>query len=246
MKMINKSIIMALSLWLLQGCTTLMNKSSNDYFTSKVYLKDFKLNQSLSREMISFIQNYYPSSKTTFYFQLDQSAYEQGSVIEDSLRNVGYGVSYIKEEGRIPFAYKIDFIDKGVIRTTYNIGSATLSRLYRVKGKTVKAISAFTTRGFRKALYRSNNRNNNITSNHGTYKKALVTIATLRIRNRPSTKGEVVGKYHKNALVYVETPIKNNLGEEWSRVVQRDTQGKVVYANQSNQYIASQYLHYLN
>jgi len=237
---------MALSLWLLQGCTTLMNKSSNDYFTSKVYLKDFKLNQSLSREMISFIQNYYPSSKTTFYFQLDQSAYEQGSVIEDSLRNVGYGVSYIKEKGRIPFAYKIDFIGKNIIRTTYNISSSTLSRLYRVKGKEVQAISAFTTRGFKKTLYRSNSTNNYITSNHDDYKKALVTIATLRIRDKPSTKGEVIGKYHKNALVYVEAPIKNNLGEEWSRVIQRDSQGQVVYSNNANKYIASQYLNYLN
>jgi len=227
---------MALSLLLLNGCTGLMNNNSNNHFTSKVNLKDYTLNQSLSKEMIAFIQNYYPSSKTTFYFQLDQSAYEQGSIIEDSLRNVGYGVSYIKEEGRIPFAYKIDFIAKNIIRTTYNIGSSTLSRLYRVNGKEVKAISAFTTRGFQKALYRT----------HSDYKKAIVTIATLRIRNKPTRKAEVIGKYHKNALVYVEAPIKNSLGEEWSRVIQRDSRGQAVYSNSSTQYIASQYLNYLN
>ena len=237
---------MALSLWLLNGCTGLMNNSSNNHFTSKVNLKNFKLNQSLSKEMITFIQNYYPSSKTTFYFQLDQSAYEQGSIIEDALRNVGYGVSYIKEEGRIPFAYKIDFIAKGIIRTTYNIGSSTLSRLYKVKGKSLRSISAFTTRGFRKALYRTNHISTNMTSNHSNYKKAIVTIATLRIRNKPSTKGEVIGKYHKNALVYVEAPIENSLGEEWSKVIQRDSQGEVIYANNSTKYIASKYLDYLN
>ena len=246
MKSINKSIIMILSLLLVNGCTGLINNNSNNHFTSKVNLKDYKLNQSLSKDMITFIQNYYPSSKTIFYFQLDQSAYEQGSIIEDSLRNVGYGVSYIKEEGRIPFAYKIDFIAKGIIRTTYNIGSSTLSRLYKVKGKKVKAISAFTTRGFRKALYRTNNKNAYTTSNHSDYKKAIVTIATLRIRNKPSTKGEVIGKYHKNALVYVETPIENSMGEEWSRVIQRDSQGQAVYSNGSTKYIASQYLNYLN
>ena len=246
MKSIKKGIIIFFSLLLLNGCTGLMNNSSNNHFTSKVNLKDFKLNQSLSKEMITFIQNYYPSSKTTFYFQLDQSAYEQGSVIEDSLRNVGYGVSYIKEEGRIPFAYKIDFIAKNIIRTTYNIGSSTLSRLYRVKGKEVKAISAFTTRGFQKALYRTHNKNAYTASNHSDYKKAIVTIPTLRIRNKPSTKGEVIGKYHKNALVYVEAPIKNSLGEEWSRVIQRDSRGQAVYSNSSSEYIASQYLNYLN
>ena len=214
MKSINKSIIMAFSLLLLNGCTGLMSNSSNNHFTSKVNLKDFKLNQSLSKEMITFIQNYYPSSKTTFYFQLDQSAYKQGSIIEDSLRNVGYGISYIKEKGRIPFAYKIDFIAKNIIRTTYNIGSSTLSRLYRIKGGKVKAISAFTTKGFQKPIYKTTNKNIYTVSIHNDYRKAIVTIPTLRIRNNPSTKGKVIGKYHKDALVYVENPIQNSLGVE--------------------------------
>ncbi|CAA6801721.1 MAG: Unknown protein [uncultured Sulfurovum sp.] len=243
MKNINKIVIMALSLWLLNGCTGLMNNNANNHFTSKVNLKNFKLNQSLSKEMIAFIQNYYPNSKTTFYFQLDQSAYEQGSVIENALRNVGYGVSYIKEEGRIPFAYKIDFIAKNIIRTTYNIGSSTLSRLYKVQGERVKAISAFTTRGFRKALYR---KNTHLTSNHSNYKKAIVTITTLRVRNKPSRKGKVIGKYHKDALVYVEAPIENSLGEAWSKVIQRDSQGNAIYSNDTKEYIASKYLNYLN
>lgn len=223
-----------------------MHSGSNNHFTSKVNLKDFKLNQSLSKEMISFIKNYYPSSKTTFYFQLDQSAYEQGSIIENSLRNVGYGVSYIKEEGRIPFAYKIDFIAKNIIRTTYNIGVSTLSRLYRVKEGKVKAISPFTTRGFQKALNKTNQKKSYVSSTYSDYKKAIVTIATLRIRNQPSTKGNVIGKYHKNTLVYVEDPIENSLGEEWSRVIQRDSQGRVIYSNDFTEYIASKYLNYLN
>jgi len=193
MKSINKSIIMAFSLLLLNGCTGLMSNSSNNHFTSKVNLKDFKLNQSLSKEMITFIQNYYPSSKTTFYFQLDQSAYKQGG---------------------IPFAYKIDFIAKNIIRTTYNIGSSTLSRLYRIKGGKVKAISAFTTKGFQKPIYKTTNKNIYTVSIHNDYRKAIVTIPTLRIRNNPSTKGKVIGKYHKDALVYVENPIQNSLGVE--------------------------------
>ena len=237
---------MAFSLLLLNGCTGLMNNNSSTHFTSKVNLKDFKLNQSLSKDMISFIQNYYPSSKTTFYFQLDQSAYEQGSIIEDALRNVGYGVSYIKKRGRIPFAYKIDFIAKGIIRATYNIGSSTLSRLYRVNGESLRATSAFTTRGFQKTLYRGNSINSYGASNNANYKKAIVTISTLRIRNKPSKKGRIIGKYHKDALGYVEAPITNNLGESWSRVIQRDGQGEVIYSNNATKYIASQYLDYLN
>ena len=246
MKSIKTMVIMILSLWVLNGCAGIMNNNANAHFTSKVKLKDFKLNQSLSKDMIAFIQNYYPRSKTTFYFRLDKSAYEQGSIIEDSLRTVGYGVSYIKEEGRIPFAYKIDFIAKGIIRTTYNIGSSTLSRLYKVNNQNIKPISAFTTRGFKKPLYRDNPNNTYLTEDNGHYKKAIVTIQTLRIRNKPSTKGKVIGKYHKDALVYVEMPTQNALGEKWSRVIQRDSQGRIVSSTDSKKYIASQYLNYLN
>ena len=81
MKSINIIAIMTFSLWLLSGCSGLINNPTNSHFTSKVNLKNFKLNQSLSKEMIAFIQNYYPHSKTTFYFQLDQSAYEQGNYL---------------------------------------------------------------------------------------------------------------------------------------------------------------------
>ena len=155
MKSINKITIMAIILLITNGCSGLINNTKSRHFTSKVNLNDYKLNQSLAKDMIEFIQNYYPNSKTTFYFQLDKSAYDQGAVIEDALRNVGYGVSYIKKRNRIPFAYKIDFITKDIIRTTYHIGSATLSRLYKVNGKEVNTASPFTTRGFKKSLYRS-------------------------------------------------------------------------------------------
>jgi len=242
MKSINIIAIMTFSLWLLSGCSGLINNHANSHFTSKVKLKDFKLNQSLSKDMIAFIQNHYPRSQTTFYFKLDSSAYKQGSVIESSLRNVGYGVTYIKEEGRIPFAYQIDLIAKGIIRATYNIGTSTLSRLYRINGQNIKPISAFTSRGFKQALYK----NTPLTSNNGHYKKAIVTIRTLRIRNQPSTKGKVIGKYHKDALVYVTAPTTNALGEKWSRVIQRNSQGEIVSSLKRKQYIASQYLDYLN
>lgn len=246
MQGIKTIIIMTLSLWLWSGCSALSNNSAKNHFTSKVKLKDFKLNQSLSQEMISFIENYYPRSQTTFYFQLDKSAYKQGSIIESSLRNVGYGVSYIKEEGRIPFAYQIDLIAKGIIRATYNIGASTLSRLYRINGQHIKAISPFTTRGFKEPLYRNIQKNSYPTSNDGQYKKAIVRIKTLRIRNKPSTKGEVIGKYHKDALVYVTAPTTNALGEKWSRVIERNSQGEIVSSSKPKPYIASQYLDYLN
>lgn len=237
---------MIFSLLLLNGCSGFMSNTPSTHFTSEVNLKNFKLNHSLSKDMISFIQNYYSRSKTTFYFQLDQSAYAQGSSIENTLREAGYGVSYIKKEGRIPFAYKIDFIDKGVIRATYNIGSSTLSRLYRVNGKNLNPISAFTSRGFKQTLHRTQITPSYTTKIHTNYRKAIVIIPTLRVRNKPSKRGKVIGKYHKNSLIYVEDPIINNLGKSWSRVIERDSQGQVVYSNNGNKYIASKYLHYLN
>jgi hypothetical protein len=211
--------------------------------------------------MVNFIQNYYPVSKTTFYFQLDSSAYSQGVAIEDALRNVGYGISYMKKRGRIPFAYKIDFIDENIMRTTYNIGKSTLSRLYNIEEGNISPRSAFTTRGFKKHIYNtsyinsySNNRIvtktypsieqriSNYTNNNSNeiIRKALVSIPVLNIRNKPSKKGEIVGQYTKNTLIYIASTVVNNKGEKWCRVIQKD------FSNNQHEYISSRYIKYLN
>jgi len=135
------------------GCIELFEKEKGGHFTSHVNLNNTQLNPIITQEMIDFIGNYYLSSKTTFYFQLDSSAYSQGITIENALRNAGYGVSYIEKDERIPFAYKIDFIDQNIMRATYNIGTSTLSRLYSIEGENISPLSAFTKRGFKKPIY---------------------------------------------------------------------------------------------
>ena len=153
MKNIKKTILITLALLITNGCSGFLNNEKHNYFTSQVNLKDSKLTPIITNDMVNFIQNYYPVSKTTFYFQLDSSAYKQGIVIENALRNVGYGISYIKKKGQIAFAYKIDFISENIIRTTYNIGKSTLSRLYNIEGGNISPRSAFTTRGLKKHFY---------------------------------------------------------------------------------------------
>ena len=261
MNNIKKTILITLALLITNGCSGLLNSEKHGHFTSQVNLKDSKLTPAITNDMVKFIQNYYPVSKTTFYFQLDSSAYSQGVAIEDALRNVGYGISYMKKRGRIPFAYKIDFIDENIMRTTYNIGKSTLSRLYTIEEGNISPQSAFTSRGFKKSIKHTSHINtptykkpvtkiypliehkpSNYINNSSVEitKKALVSIPVLNIRNEPSKKGKIIGKLYKDYLVYVESTIINNKGEKWCKVIQKDFQ------NNQHEYISSRYIKYLN
>lgn len=234
-------LLITLGLLIVNGCSA----TKQGHFTSEVGVNASQLNASVTQDMVNFIQNYYPISTTTFYFQLDPSAYKQGEAIEDALRNVGYGVSYIKKKGRIPFAYKIDFIEKDIMRATYNIGSSTLSRLYNVETEQTTPASAFTTRGFSKRIYTNFNPLSSGSSNGASLQKAMVTIPILNIRNQPSSKGKIVGQYKKNALLFVEPAITNKVGEQWCKVISKDKYNNPIYSNKNSKYIASRYIKYI-
>ncbi len=236
MKIIRKIPLITLALLTLNSCSNLLNGKEDEYFISQVSLNHFKLNQTITQDMINFIKRYYLVPKTTFYLQLGSSINTHNTIIEEALRNAGYGVTYKKNRVAIPFAYKIDFIDDNIIRATYNIGLATLSRLYRVEDNKVIPISAFTTRGLKKTIYQNNT--------HSSYnlKKAIVLTPVLNIRNRPSLKGKIVGKYYKDTIIYVEEPIISS-GRKWSRVVKQNLSSRDISSN--NKYVSSRYIQYI-
>lgn len=232
---IKKTLLITLGLLIVNGCSA----TKQGHFTSQVGVNASQLNASITQDMVNFIENYYPLSTTTFYFQLDPTAYKQGEAIEDALRNVGYGVSYIKKKGRVPFAYKIDFIDEDIMRATYNIGSSTLSRLYSVDAEQSTPLSAFTTRGFSKRISSHLNPIDTTSSNDTSLRKAMVSIPALNIRNKPSSQGKIVGQYKKNALIFVEPAVTNSVGEQWCRVISTNK-------HKNPKYIASRYIHYVD
>jgi hypothetical protein len=246
MMTIKKVTLITLALLIINGCSGMFSSSNERHFTSEVSLKNSTINHMVTEDMLRFIQNYYPL-KSTFFFQLNPSAYKQGEVIEDALRNAGYGVSYIKKKGRIPFAYKIDYIDEEIMRTTYNIGSATLSRLYRIRGEKAIPTSPFTTRGLRAKLPISSNLNHYRKSSYNPsssteIRRAMVKMKALNIRDRPTSKGKVIGKYYKDMVIYVDSPITNKRGGRWSRVVQDPTGS----TNNKEGYIASRFIKYMD
>ena len=248
MKSIKNLKLITLALLILNGCSGIFGNGQKGHFTSQVSLENTTLIPSVTQDMVNFVKNYYPISKTTFYFQLDSSSYNQGIMIENALRKVGYGISYIKKRGRIPFAYKIDFVDKEIMRTTYNIGLSTLSRLYNIDGGKATAISSFTTRGLKKRIDKTPPNKVTISSNYtiidnaiSDTKKAIITIKALNIRDRPSSKGKILGQYYKNSLVYVEAPTVNKKREKWSRIVEDDG----ILKSTQNRYIASRYIKYI-
>ena len=151
-----QSIAVFVLLLALSGCG-LFNKKV-PYYTSTVDLNRHQVSSVIVNDLIGFLKKYYPQAKTTFFVTLDSSAKRYGKRYIDSLRRVGYSVTYEKNKASIPFAYKVDFVTKDSIRVTYNIDDATISKIYLIKDRSLVSLSPFTTRNFDRKLFNNNYR----------------------------------------------------------------------------------------
>lgn len=226
-KTVSLSLFTAL---LFGGCSTLLN-SDKEYYTSKVALNSKPVHQSIIKDITHFLTPYYPISQTTFAVTIEDSSYTYGLELENGLRRAGYGVVYLANEGTVPFAYKLSYINKSIIRATYNVGSANISRLYQQKGAALKAISPFTTRGLPQKLAL---RQPAPSPQTPSLESATVIASTLNVRNLPSVEGEIVDRYTQGMTLQVDVPFTSR-GELWCKVY--DESGE-------ERYVATKYIEY--
>jgi len=231
MKISNKIAIASLiSLLYFTGCTPIFN-NSKEYYVSKVELNSTPVHQNIINDIAHFLTQYYPIGQTTFAITIEDSSYKYGIELENALRKAGYGITYHQKEGAIPFAYKLDLINKTIIRATYNIGSANISRLYQQNATTLKAITPFTARGLRKKIFI-----NRTTPQQHVLKSATVTALALNVRSQPSTNAKVIDRYHKGDILQVY-PSFIHEGASWSKVHSKSG---------IECYIATKYISYLD
>lgn len=216
-----------LALLLLTGCT----HNTKAYYVSKVALNSSPVHQNIIEDITDFLPQYYPVTQTTFAITTEDSSYKHGLELENALRKIGYGVTYHSKEGTIPFAYKLDLVNKTIIRATYNIGSANISRLYQQNASNLQAITPFTTRGLGQKVFV-----NTLSTKQGALKSATVTALTLNVRNQPSTNAKMIDKYHKGDTIQVESSFMSG-GVAWAKV-----------HNESGIecYVATKYIRYLD
>lgn len=231
MKISTKRILIALIAPILfNGCIS----TKETYYTSKVALNNKHINKIIAEDIVSFLKQHYPI-KTTFSIKIEDSSYTYGVNLEDHLRKAGYGLIYIPKKEATPFAYKLDFINKNIIRATYNIGSANISRLYRQNQNTFIPITPFTTRGL-KNTYIYNTNSLEKTPNHKNTKEAIVTAHILNARSTPSTQGKITMKYTKDSMLIIGDEFTSDTGQKWCQV----------YNEYPKQYVSCQYIKYLN
>jgi len=216
-----------LALLLFTGCT----HNTKAYYVSKVKLNNQSVHQRIIDDITNFLPQYYSVTQTTFSITIDDSSYKHGFELENALRKMGYGITYNPKQGTIPFAYKLDLINKNIIRATYNIGSANMSRLYKQNSTSIQAITPFTTRGLGKKVFV-----NTLNAKQGDLKSATITVLTLNVRNKPSTNAKVIDKYHKGDTIQVESSFRRK-GVSWA---------KVYTENGTECYVSTKYIRYLN
>lgn len=231
MKISNKTAVASfIALLYFTGCAPLFN-NDKEYYVSKIELNSTPVHQNIINDITHFLTQYYPIAQTTFAITIEDSSYKYGTELENALRKAGYGITYYPKEGAIPFAYKLDLVNKSIIRATYNIGSANISRLYQQNASTLQAITPFTTRGLEKKVFI-----NTSTPQQNALKNAIVTALTLNVRNQPSTNAKVIDKYHKGDTIQVHSSF---MGEDVSWA-------KVHSESGIECYVATQYITYMD
>ncbi|MGV6830557.1 MAG: SH3 domain-containing protein, partial [bacterium] len=125
----------------------------------------------------------------------------------------------------------LDLINKTIVRATYNIGSANISRLYQQNASNLQAITPFTTRGLGKKIF-----SNTVRAKQSTLKTATVTALTLNVRNQPSTNAKVIDKYHQGETIQVHSSFIRK-GVSWTKV--HSESGIACY-------VATKYIRYLD
>ena len=145
-----KNLILIISaVFLLSGCV------NNNYYASINKVKSTKQNIDtvIVKDILNFVKEYYPPAKTKFFIntKFTPSTKEFAKIFELKFRSAGYAITYdIKSNDispSVPFAWKVDDISPTLIRATFNIDNANISRIYKIKKDKYIPISAYTVRG---------------------------------------------------------------------------------------------------
>ena len=135
--------------FLFSGC------ASTNYYTSvsKTKTNDAVRDQIVITDLLNFVRGYYPPAKTQFYIDRSYTPTNKafGDRLEQSFRSVGYGITYdLNSAYCVPFAWKIDDISSNIVRATFVIDNATISKLYQGSKGSYRPISPYTVRGLAK------------------------------------------------------------------------------------------------
>ena len=198
---------------LFTGCTPSYYTSINDVDNNK------NRDKIIVKDILRFVRGYYSPAKTEFYIntKFNISTTKFSNKLEERFRKVGYGISHNETDNSIPFAFKIDKISSSLIRATFNISNANISRIYKKRGSRYRAISPFTVRGLSPyPRYRS--RGTPRRSSRGSLLARIIS-STLNVRSRPSISSKILRTYRKGTLLRIAYKTRNKHTKRyWSKL----------------------------
>ena len=243
MKMITiKQIFITLTATItLIGCSS-HTTHFNPFISGKI---DFNKNSSdiIVHEFITIVKAYYPPAKTIFQIEPTHSTFSKK--IESELRKKGYGFGAIYGDGikRVPLAWRISYLNKKMISVSYNIGEASISRIYKLNQNRYQPFNSFSAVGLDKMRFSNldftlpTRQEQTTTLTHqtetlyeeevtplyeeletSTISQAKVIANSLKIRSEPNTNSEEIDIVKQGESVSYSEIVLDNNSEEWVKL----------------------------
>jgi hypothetical protein len=222
-----KKLLLFISiLFLFSGCAT------NNYYTSVNKVKSVEQNRDtvIVKDILNFVRGYYPPAKTKFFIdtKFTPSTKEFAKIFELKFRSVGYGITYDivfdDTSPSVPFAWKVDEISPTLVRATFNIDNANISRIYKLKNGRYIPVSPYTVRGLSStAPYKRLSFMKPLgIATYSSKKKGLlmrIVASSLNVREKPSISSKILRQYRKGTRLRIAYKTTNKKTQRnWSKL----------------------------
>lgn len=205
---------------------------------------DFNKNSSeiIIHEFITIVKAYYPPAKTIFQIEPTSSIFSKN--IESELRKKGYGFEAIYGKGikSVPLAWRISYLNKKMISVSYNIGDASISRIYKLNQNRYQPFNSFSAVGLDKIRFSNLNFTLPTTQEQSltlspqtetiyeeemiplyeeetsTISQAKVIANSLKIRSKPNTNSEEIDIIKQGESISYSEIVLDNNNEEWVKL----------------------------
>ncbi len=200
---------------------------NSNYYTSvsKAKVNSPQRDQVITTDILNFMRGYYSPANTLFYIDKSTSPQNQAfsQTLENKFRAAGFALTDNNQTQSyyIPFAWKIDNISSEIVRATFVVDNATITRLY----KGTDPVSPFTVRGLAKnppyrsyAFLRSAKGSSLSRANKNGGLLARIVASSLNVREKPTTHSKVLRKYKKGTYLRLSKKVKNKYSEYWYKL----------------------------
>jgi len=214
--MITKNRLLIVLTLVFIGCSSHSNYFS-PFISSKINFNKDR-DRIIIHDFITIVKAYYPPATTVF--QIEQTDSEFSKKIENRLRQRGYGLGAIYGDKiqRTPLTWKITYLNKKLIRVSFNIDNASINRIYQLKQNLYQPYNSFSAVGLDSKKFANLDFSIKSDTQPTVISLAKVTASSLKIRSKPTTKSQEIAVLKRDETISYSEIITDNNGEEWAKL----------------------------